>query len=137
MGYRFEFDPVNKILLLRFEGRLTDEALAEIHKAARIHWAATGARVGIGDYSSVTEFPLSAELVRTPARQGAPMPEPTEHPHYIVMPSTTGYGLARMYQIVGELSQLVVSVVRTLDEALAVLGVQSAHFEPLEQPQVL
>jgi hypothetical protein len=53
------------------------------------------------------------------------------------MPSTTGYGLARMYQIVGELSQPLVSVVRTLDEALAALGVQSAHFEPLEQPQVL
>src|SRR6266700_2226512 len=27
--FRFEFDPVNKILLLRFEGRLTDESLAE------------------------------------------------------------------------------------------------------------
>lgn len=97
--FRFEFDTVNKILLLRFEGPLTDESLSEIHRTARIHWAATGARAGIGDYSSVTEFPLSAELVRTLARQGAPMPEPTEHPHFIVMPSTTGYGLARMYQI--------------------------------------
>jgi len=63
------------------------------------------------------------------------MPEPTEHPHFIVMPNTTGYGLARMYQIVGELSQPLVHVVRTLDEALAVLGVQSPHFESLEQPQ--
>jgi hypothetical protein len=134
-AFRFEFDPVNKILLLRFEGRLTDESLSEIHRTARIHWAATGARAGIGDYSSATEFPLSAELVRTLARQGAPMPEPTEHPHFIVMPNTTGYGLARMYQIVGELSQPLVHVVRTLDEALAVLGVQSPHFESLEQPQ--
>jgi hypothetical protein len=135
--FRFEFDSANKILLLRFEGRLMDESLAEIHRAARIHWAATGARAGIGDYSSVTEFPLSAELVRTLARQGAPMPEPTENPHFIVMPSTTGYGLARMYQIVGELTQPLVSVVRTMDEALAALGVQSAHFEPLEQPQLM
>jgi hypothetical protein len=65
------------------------------------------------------------------------MPEPTEHPHYIVMPNTTGYGLARMYQIVGELTQPLVSVVRTVDEALAALGFQSAHFEPLEQPQLM
>jgi len=36
-----------------------------------MHWAATGARAGIGDYSSVTEFALSAELVRTLARQGS------------------------------------------------------------------
>jgi hypothetical protein len=135
--FRFEFDPANKILLLRFEGRLTDELLAEIHRTARIHWAATGARAGIGDYSSVTEFPLSAELVRTLARQGAPMPDPIEHPHFIVMPSTTGYGLARMYQIVGEVTQPLVSVVRTVDEALSALGVQSPHFEPLEQPQLM
>ena len=137
MGYKFEFDRVNKILLLRFEGRLTDEMVAEIHRTARIHWAATGARAGIADYSSVTEFPLSAELVRTLARQGAPMPEPNENPLFIVMPSTTGYGLARMYQIVGELTQPLVSVVRTVDEALAALGVQSSHFELLEQPQVM
>jgi len=38
----------------------------------------------------------------------------------------------RMYQIVGELTQPLVSVVRTLEEALAALGVQSAHFESLE-----
>lgn len=134
-AFRFEFDPRNKILLLRFEGRLTDESLSEIHRTARIHWAATGARAGIGDYTSATEFPLSAELVRTLARQGAPMPEPTEHPHFIVMPNTTGYGLARMYQIIGELRQPLVHVVRSLDEALAALGVQSSHFESLEQPQ--
>jgi hypothetical protein len=85
--FRFEFDPVNKILLLRFEGRLTDESLAEIHRTARIHWVATGAHAGIGDYSSVTEFPLSTEIVRTLARQGAPMPDATKNPHFIVMPS--------------------------------------------------
>jgi hypothetical protein len=34
MGYRFEFDPVTKVLLLRFEGgRLTDELVAEIQYA--------------------------------------------------------------------------------------------------------
>jgi len=41
------------------------------------------------------------------------------------------------YQIVGDLIQPLVSVVRTVDEALAALGVQSSHFEPLEQPQVM
>jgi hypothetical protein len=96
--FRFEFDPINNVLLLRFEGRLTDESLAQICRTARIHWAVTGARAGIGDYSSVTDFPLSSEVVRTVARQ-APMPEPTEKPLFIVMPNATGYGLARMYQI--------------------------------------
>lgn len=131
--YRFEFDSVNKILLLRFEGPLTDQLLLEVHRMARLLWAETGARAGIGDYSSVTEFPVSAELVRALA-QGTLMPEPAQHPHFIVVPNMTGFGLARMYQIVGELTQPLVHVVRTLDEALAALGVQSPQFEHLEQP---
>jgi hypothetical protein len=55
----------------------------------------------------------------------------------MVMPNTTGYGLARMYQIVGELTQPLVRVAATLEEPRASLGVQSAHFEPLEQPQLM
>ena len=130
-SFRFEFDPVNKILLLRWEGRLTDESLAEAHQAARKHWAATDARAGIADYSSVTEFALSAGFVRTLARQQPAMPDATKSPLFIVMPTTVGYGLARMYQIVGECVPLV-NVVHTMDEALAALGVKSPHFEPLE-----
>ncbi|MGO9083622.1 MAG: hypothetical protein ACLQBK_00200 [Candidatus Sulfotelmatobacter sp.] len=60
---------MNRILLLRVEERLTDESLAEAQQAARKHWVATDARAGIADYSSVTEFALSAESVRTLAQQ--------------------------------------------------------------------
>jgi hypothetical protein len=45
MSFRFEFDAVNKILLLQWEGRLTDELLAEVRELARTHWIATDARV--------------------------------------------------------------------------------------------
>ena len=132
MGFRFEFDPVNKILLVRFEGRLTDESLAEATQVSRKHWAATDARAGIADYSSVAEFAVSSELVRTLPRQEPPMPDVTRSPLLIVMPTTVGYGLARMYQIVGDRTVPQTSVVRTMDEALEALGVQSPHFEPLE-----
>ncbi len=132
MGFRFEFDPVNKILLVRFEGRLTDESLAEATRAARKHWAATDARAGITDCSSVTEFAVSPELVRNLPLQKPPMPDVTENSLVIVMSSPAGYGLARMYQIVGDRTLPSVNVVRTMDEAFATLGVQSPHFEPLE-----
>ena len=33
MAYRFEFDPVNKILLFRLEEMLTDESLGEAYEA--------------------------------------------------------------------------------------------------------
>jgi hypothetical protein len=38
----------------------------------------------------------------------------------------------RMFQIVGESSRPLLHVVRTVDEALTALGVESPHFEPLE-----
>jgi hypothetical protein len=132
-SFRFEFDPVNKILLLRFEGRrLTAESLTEIHKAARKHWAATDARAGIADYSSVTEFALSGGFVRSFAREEPSMPDPTRNPLFIVMPTTPGYGLARMYAMAEDRTLPLVNVVHTMDEALAALSVQSPHFEPLE-----
>ena len=61
MGFRFEFDPAKKILLLRFEGRLTDESLAEYYRAARKYSTATDASVGIFDSSLVTGFAVSAK----------------------------------------------------------------------------
>jgi hypothetical protein len=137
MAFRFEFDPVNKILLATVEGRVTDELLRNFCSAARKYWAATNAHAGIGDYSSVTEFDLSNELVRALPAQKPPMPDATKNPLFIVMPMTVGYGLARMYQIKGETALPLVNVVRTLEEAFAALGVQSAHFEPLEQPQLM
>jgi len=45
---------------------------------------------------------------------------------------TAAYGLMRMFQISGELSRPLLHVVRTVDEALAALGVKSAHFDPLD-----
>jgi hypothetical protein len=136
MAFRFEFDPVNKILLARVDGRVTDELLKQLCSAARKYWAATNAHAGIGDYSSVTEFDLCNELVRALPKQKSPMPDATTSPLVIVMPMMVGYGLARMYQIVGETTLPLVNVVHTMDEALAALGVQSAHFELLEQPQL-
>ena len=60
------------------------------------------------------------------------MTEPTQRPRIVVAPSTVGFGLARMFQIVGERKRPLLQVVRTMEEALAALGIESPHFEPLE-----
>ena len=132
MGFRFEFDHANRILLVRIEGRLTDELLAECYHAIRERSVATDARMGIFDMSAVTEFSVSSELVRQLARSEPAMPNGGERTRIIAVENTTGFGLARMFQIVGEKDRPKLHVVRTLNEALATLGVQSPHFEPLE-----
>ncbi len=132
MGFRFEFDPVNKILLLRIEGRLTDELLAEHYGAVRKFSTATDARAGIWDLSSVTELAVSSEFIRELASQEPAMADATQRPRFIVAPTAVGFGLARMFQIEGEHTRPLLEVVHTMAEALAALGIQSPHFEPLE-----
>jgi hypothetical protein len=132
MAFRFEFDSTTKVLLCRLEGRFTDESAAEFHEAAWKYAAATDAKAGIVDFSAVTEFTVSSETLRQIARQKPPVPNSTGRPRVIVTPQTHAYGLFRMFQIAGEQTRPLLTVVRTMDEALAALGVQSPHFEPLQ-----
>jgi hypothetical protein len=131
MEYRFEFDPVSKILLLRAKGVLTDESLAEAYRAVRKYSTATDASMGIWDISAVTEYAVSTEFIRQLAKEEPAMPDAARRPRIIVAPDTVGFGLSRMFQLWGEPTRPLLNVVHTLDEALAALGVQSPHFEPL------
>ena len=60
------------------------------------------------------------------------MPNATTRRRIMVVPATFGFGLARMFQLMGERTRPLLKVVHTLDEALAALGIQSPHFEPLD-----
>lgn len=126
--FRFDFDGVNEILLLRLEGRVTEEILREIYIVGGKYWTATMPKAAIVDCSSVTATAISSDRIRELARR-KPMPDTVGRPRIIVAPTTLQYGLARMFQLVSERP---ITVVHTMDEALAELGVQSPHFEPLK-----
>ncbi len=131
MAFRFEFDPMNKILLVRLEGRLTDELLAEAYETAQKYAVATDASAGIWDTSSVTEFAVSSEILRSLASREPIIADPTR-PRVVVASKTVAFGLFRMFQLTGERTRPLLTVVHTMDEALAVIGVPSPQFEPLE-----
>ena len=84
------------------------------------------------DFASVTEFAVSSETLRQIARQKPTLPNSAGRPRVIVTPQTHAYGLFRMFQIAGEPTRPLLTVVRNMDEAFAALGVQSPHFEPLQ-----
>jgi hypothetical protein len=132
MALRVEFDAANKILLLHFEGKLVDDSVAESYRTIRKHWTTTNASMGIVDFSSVTEFALSGELIVKMAQQEPCIPDGTRRPRVIVAPKTRVFDLARAFQVLVENTRPLLSVVYTLDEAFADLDVQSPHFEPLE-----
>jgi hypothetical protein len=131
MALWFEFDPVNKILLGRLDGRLTDELLAEAYETARKYAVETDASAAIWDTSSVTEFALSSEFIRSLASREPIISDP-KRPRIVVASKPHAFGLFRMFQLTGDRTRPRLTIVRTLDEALAALGVQSLHFEPLE-----
>src|SRR5271168_2821800 len=121
MGFWFEFDPGNKVLLVRVEGQLTDELLAELYPTLRKQSRATDARAGIVDFSSVTEVALTSAFLREMAKQEPAMVDATR-PRIIVAPAAAAFGMSRMFQMLGESTRPLLEVVRTLDEALVALG---------------
>ncbi len=132
MGLQFEFDLANKILLIKVDVQLTDESLTELYQVIRKYSTATDASAAICDFSSVVEFAFSSDLLRQLGRQELSMPNATTRPRVILVPQSHAFGLFRMFQITGEPMRPLLTVVRTMDEALAALGVQNLQFEPLE-----
>jgi hypothetical protein len=132
MRYQFQFDAKNKILLLRFEGRLTDELAAELYWAVRKCSITTDARAGIWDLSPVTEFDVSPEMIFDLANREPAMPDATRRPRFIVAPAMLGHGISRLIEFTTSDRNPLLKIVLSVDEALAALGVQAPHFEPLE-----
>jgi hypothetical protein len=74
---------------------------------------------------------MSAESVRYLARR-EPALKGVNCRRFFVMPSTAGFGMARMFQIAGNPHYDEVTIVRFLDEAFAALAIECPNFKPLE-----
>ncbi len=131
MPYQFEFNAEHKILLLRSEGRLTDTLMSELYWLVKKYSIATDAAAGIWDLSAVTQFDVSPEFLRALVDRGPAMPDATRRPRFVVAP-TLGLAISRMVEIASARNNPLLKIVLSRDEALAALGVQSPHFEPLE-----
>ena len=130
MGFRFEFDSVNKILITRMDGDLTDDLVREADAGMRKYLIETNPLIHIVDCSSVVKFSMSAESVRYLARR-EPAIKGVTCRRFFVMPSTVGFGMARMFQIAGNPHYDEVTIVRFLDEVFATLAIAPPNFEPL------
>ena len=131
MGSRYEFDKDHEVLLVYLDGRLSEESLGTLNSAGEKYWAATKPRAEIIDCSGVTEFAISSERIRQLAKQQL-KPDAANRQRVIIVPTAHSFGLARMYQITGERNRPLVTVVRTMKEALTALNITSPHFEPLD-----
>jgi hypothetical protein len=128
----FEFDPVNRVLLARVEGRLTETVLSEYSAAIRKYALQTDALAGIFDFSLVTNVEVSSNFIRDLAGQAPSFPNAMNRPRIIVAPQKHIFGLSRMFQIMGEETRPLLQVVHTIEKAFSELDVKEARFQPLE-----
>ena len=77
----------------------------------------------------MTDFEVSSDAIRRLA--ATPPALPAGYMRVLVIPQIFIYGLARMFQILGEKNRPELQVVRTLDEAYTMLGVEFPDFHPV------
>jgi hypothetical protein len=125
VGFRLEFDQANQIFLIAFEGEIDERTVADCSAAVR--------RVGVAplftiiDNTGVTRADISSEQIRSAARR-----TPTKGVRQVIVaPQNVMYGLSRMFQIEGDEAWDDLHVVRTMREALDIIGVKSPSFSPI------
>ena len=131
MPCSFEFDQENGLLRVRLEGRITTAAAREHYLAAGRYVLETRPRASIWDLSAVTSLEVSIDAVASLAHSVPALPEP-DRLRIIVASSPHVFGLARMFQALGEGARPQLRVVHTLEEACALLDVSQPRFEPLD-----
>jgi hypothetical protein len=130
VGYRFEFDAVNRILLSRIEGAVTNQLMVEHRNRVRDYARATDAKAFILDFTLAESFEMSSDLIRQLA-SSAPTVD-ANYPRVMVVPTQLSYGLGRMFQIVSGSRRPHLTLASTLEEALASLEAKTPKFENVE-----
>ena len=129
MGFILEFDAKNAVLRATVDGVVTDEGLVDCNATVARYYASHPPCRGIVDFSKVTKFEVSSETIRRLA-SGTPA-IPTENVRVLVTPTDVVYGMARMFQVLGEKTRPDLHVVRTLEEAYKLLQLKSPEFGPV------
>jgi hypothetical protein len=127
--YHFEFDPASGIARIRLEGVLADEEMRRCYREAGEFFALVDPQGSIFDLSAVTSLEVTSRVVHELANSLPILPDPSR-PRVVVAPSPAAFGMARMFEIVGESTRPNLHIVRTAQEAWAILGVWEPRFEP-------
>jgi hypothetical protein len=131
MPFLFDLDTANGVLRCRVEGRLTDGLLKDLYMRAADYVAKKPPRAGIMDFSGVTRLQVTTETIHLLA-QAPPVLRDMNSPRFIIATAPKAFGMARMFELMGQHSRPNLHVVRSLEAACAILGVKELHFEPVQ-----
>jgi len=130
MPYQIVYDRTNRIIRARFEGRVTDDELMDVYRLGQKLVGQLDPQAGITDFSGVTTVAFTPETIYELAAAKPIMRDPGRLVIFVA-PTPHVYGMARMFEILGEGTRPNLHVVRTLDQAYKLLNVQDSQFEPV------
>ena len=130
--YQFDFDQANQIARGRFEGRITDEDLRNYYSDAEKYVALTKPRGGLLDFSAASSFEATPATIQHLAALTPVLANPSL-PRVLVAPAPLIFGMLRMFEMLGDRTRPSLHVVRTEQEAWAILGVREPQFGPYRE----
>lgn len=135
MPFQFGFDSINQILGCCFKGRVTDTDFTEMSLAVVGYVALTLPRAGLSDTSAVTSWEVTPETLRMIANRPPGVPPVGRH-RVVVAPADDVFEMLSMFASEAEFTRPKLHVVRTMDQARAVLNVQQFQFEPIQEAEL-
>jgi hypothetical protein len=126
MAHRITFETRNRILLLSFQGIVTEESILIALSESISFVKANGTEGMIMDFSDIEDFRISAAFARNYADSREIVAR--GKPRIVVAPQPFVYGLFRMYQVHTEKSGVGPIPVRSMPEAFSLLKLASPVF---------
>jgi hypothetical protein len=131
MGFFLEFDEANNTVRLTFESTVTTEDIAGgAYSALRDFVQSRSACRGIADFSQVTSVDVPSRTIQSRAQ--LPPAMPSGKLFVIVAPEDHIFGLSRMFSLHAERTRPHIHVVRTMDQAYRLLGIESPNFSRID-----
>ncbi|MGC2446587.1 MAG: STAS domain-containing protein [Candidatus Sulfotelmatobacter sp.] len=125
----FELAEADKVLRVTLKGEMTDDSVMELWSTGVPVAASFPAYRSIVDLSGITRFDVSTRTINRLAKTDAP----NFSNRVFVAPMDVVYGTTRMFQVLTEGTRKNVHVVRTMDEAYKLLGLESPKFVAVDR----
>lgn len=130
MAYGFELDATHRVLLFRFTGDVSEQRIGRFYSEASAQIERIRPRAAIFDFTAVISFDISSASIRSLAA-AAPLIPDAACPRVVVAPATHIFAMSRMFQILGGSNRPSFTVVHSMAEALAAIGLDPPDFKPL------
>jgi hypothetical protein len=122
-----QYDPALKLVVLSFQGVLTEHSFEDAMLASAAFLRTHEAAMAIVDTTAVTSIEISAQYLRAwVARNPILLPG---RPRAVVAPMDAMFGLARLFYAHRDPESPVVYVLRSMPEALAALQIGTPALE--------